>query len=151
MLLAAALQHQLPHLRSRAVRAHALVLQAEPEDLMAEEGLPPADAPAEGETDGAAESSPFTVEGWKRKREADAAKGVTTPFDFPSFDFSGTQSEPTAVRGQGGLDEQGFEPTRPGAADSPAEKGIGGIPTYQLGLGMATVAIALLSASNAVS
>ena len=62
------------------------------------------------------------------------------------FDFSGTPSRPTDVRGEGGLNEQGYRPYDKAALDSPDTAG--GVPVYLIALGGAGLLIAVLTISN---
>ena len=62
------------------------------------------------------------------------------------FDFSGTPSRPTDVRGEGGLNEQGYRPYDKTALDSPDTAG--GVPVYLIALGGAGLLIAALTISN---
>ena len=62
------------------------------------------------------------------------------------FDFSGTPSRPTDVRGEGGLNEQGYRPYDKAALDSPDTAG--GVPVYLIALGGAGLLIAALTISN---
>ena len=76
--------------------------------------------------------------------QQDKAK-IKERFGGFSFDFSGEQSVPTAARGKGGLNEQGYGSSE---VNPVPDKGAFGLPVYAIGLGLAAVATVALSINS---
>ncbi len=109
-------------------------LQATPEPAETDTAV---EAAGEEEAQGP-ELSAYVAE---QKQQQSMFSGLTL-----DFDFSGTPSRPTDVRGEGGLNEQGYRPYDKTALDSPDTAG--GVPVYLIALGGAGLLIAALTISN---
>ena len=112
------------------------MLQATPEPAETDTAVE-AQAAGEEEAQGP-ELSAYVAE---QKQQQSMFSGLTL-----DFDFSGTPSRPTDVRGEGGLNEQGYRPYDKAALDSPDTAG--GVPVYLIALGGAGLLIAVLTISN---
>ena len=144
-----AVSHSRPALGLAHARGHTMLAPARINLLrMAEEEEEDAAAPPEEEKEPELvndsqgrvvsrddiEGSSFTVQ---------APMKVIPGFEgFEGFDFSGEQSIPTPARGEGGLNDQGFEPYDKDKAEETMDS------TYMIGLGAAAIASIALSAFN---
>ncbi len=115
--------------------------------VMAEEEEEPAEAPpAAAEATNEIEGNVYTVRA--PMVSLGSLFGGKSDEEPTMFDFSSREGAPSAVRGKGGLNDQGFEPYDKAAVDSVAGQGT---PTYIVGLGLGALAAVALSVFNLAS
>ena len=120
--------------RTRTLRSHSLMQNPDEPSPVVDDEL----AAKQAEADAYKEQAASYVEQEKARIKAQYGGG---------FDFFNQPDRPKVERGKGGLNEQGYTTSD---IDPEPEK-VGGAPVYVIGLSLAAVATAALSAANMMS